>query len=186
MMSGRKEWMLGIPGHNELVSLDAVLLLVRGGQLRPTDLVKKLGEPWRAANEVTDLAQHFVDVPGQAVPKAIEASPPKPAETARPSEPIRSTTDRVPRLQGGKTPDSSKSFPKIAAPPGARPAEERLAEAPRPPEDRGPIRSITSRAPLASAPKPTPPPPAAPAPAPTPASSVKEEPRPATRRAVLQ
>src|SRR5207244_6271715 len=55
-MSARKEWMLGIPGHNELVNLDAVLLLVRGGQLRPTDLVKKLGEPWRAANEVTELA----------------------------------------------------------------------------------------------------------------------------------
>ena len=47
-MSARKEWMLGIPGHNELVSLDQVLLLLRGGQLRPTDLVKKLGEPWRA------------------------------------------------------------------------------------------------------------------------------------------
>ncbi|HVR82800.1 MAG TPA: hypothetical protein VMU54_00725, partial [Planctomycetota bacterium] len=184
-MSGRKEWMLGIPGHNELVSLDAVLLLVRGGQLRPTDLVKKLGEPWRAANEVTDLAQHFVDVPGQAVPKAIESTPPKPAEAARSSEPIRSTTDKVPRLQGGKTPDSSKSFPKIAAPPAARPAEEKPAETPKPPEDRGPIRSITSRAPMASAPKPPPSPPA-PASAPASAPPVKEEHRPATRRAVLQ
>src|SRR5579872_2240235 len=88
-MSGRKEWMLGIPGHNELVSLDAVLLLVRGGQLRPTDLVKKLGEPWRAANEVADLAPHFTDVPMQAA-KAAEF---KPSESARPAEPIRATTD---------------------------------------------------------------------------------------------
>jgi len=135
-MSGRKEWMLGIPGHNELVSLEAVLLLVRGGQLRPTDLVKKLGEPWRAANEVTDLAQHFSDVPGQAIPKAVETVPPKPAESPRSSEPIRSTTDKVPRMQGGKAPDSSKSFPKI---------EAKTAEPQRSAEDRAPIRSITSR-----------------------------------------
>src|SRR5260221_13680651 len=156
MMSGRKEWMLGIPGHNELVSLEAVLLLVRGGQLRPTDLVKKLGEPWRAANEVTDLAQHFTDVPGQAIPKAVETIPPKPAESVRSSEPIRSTTDKVPRLQGGKAPDSSKSFPKMEAKTAERPAE-----------DRAPIRSITSRIPpvtAAPAPKPTPPPPPAPPP----------------------
>src|SRR5579862_9342165 len=139
-MSGRKEWMLGIPGHNELVSLDAVLLLVRGGQLRPTDLVKKLGEPWRAANEVADLAPHFSDVPMQAV-KAVETIPLKPSETARPAEPIRTTTDKVPRMLGGKTPDSSKSFPKM----GARPGEE------KPAEDRGPIRSITSRVPPATA-----------------------------------
>src|SRR5260221_13107976 len=138
MMSGRKEWMLGIPGHNELVSLEAVLLLVRGGQLRPTDLVKKLGEPWRAANEVTDLAQHFSDVPGQAIPKAVETVPPKSAESPRSSEPIRSTTDKVPRMQGGKAPDSSKSFPKI---------EARTAELQRSAEDRAPIRSITSRIP---------------------------------------
>jgi hypothetical protein len=158
-MSGRKEWMLGIPGHNELVTLDAVLLLVRGGQLRPTDLVKKLGEPWRAANEVTDLAPHFSDVPGQAVPKAVETIPQKPAETLRSSEPIRTTTDKVPRmLGGGKTPDSSKQIPKMG-----RTAEEKPAEAPKPAEDRSPIRSITSRIPPATA-APAPKEPAKPAP----------------------
>ena len=178
-MSGRKEWMLGIPGHNELVSLEAVLLLVRGGQLRPTDLVKKLGEPWRAANEVTDLAQHFSDVPGQAM-KAIETiAPPKPQEPPpRSSEPIRSTTDKISRLGGGKTPDSSKSFPKIKA---------ESPEVQRPAEDRAPIRSITSRIPPAAkptedkpAPKPTPPPPPAPAPV------VKEDVKTDTKRAPLQ
>src|SRR5689334_11467207 len=138
----RKEWMLGIPGHNELVTLDQVLLLVRGGSLRPTDLVKKLGEPWRAANEVSDLAPHFSDVPGQAAPKAaivVEAPPPKPQE--RSAEPIRSTTDRVPRTMGGKTPDSSKSMPKIDAKTLSNPPPERTAE------ERSPIRSITSRIP---------------------------------------
>ena len=80
MSSGRKEWMLGIPGHNELVNLDQVLLLVRGGSLRPTDLVKKLGEPWRAANEVTELAPHFGGgSTGAAAPKVqVETAPPPP------------------------------------------------------------------------------------------------------------
>ncbi|HLY11831.1 MAG TPA: hypothetical protein VKW04_21195, partial [Planctomycetota bacterium] len=187
-MSGRKEWMLGIPGHNELVTLDAVLLLVRGGQLRPTDLVKKLGEPWRAANEVTDLAPHFSDVPGQSVPKAVETIPLRPSETARPSEPIRSTTDKVPRtMGGGKTPDSSKSIPKMEAKPSTRPPED------RPAEDRSPIRSITSRVPPASgAPSPKEavrdtPKPSASAPPPIPmTSAVKEDVKSETRRTPLQ
>lgn len=180
-MSGRKEWMLGIPGHNELVSLDAVLLLVRGGQLRPTDLVKKLGEPWRAANEVNDLAPHFSDVPGQAVPKAavvLEAPPPKPVDAPR-GEPIRSTTDKVPRMPGGKTPDSSKSMPKI------RP-DEKPAEAPKPAaEDRAPIRSNTSRIPN-SAPKPTPPPAPLPSATASAAPAVKDELKSETKRAPIQ
>jgi len=150
MSSGRKEWMLGIPGHNELVTLDQVLLLVRGGQLRPTDHVKKLGEPWRSANEVSDLAAHFTDTPGGAAatrPTAEQPIPLKPSET-RQGEPIRSTTDRVPRSMGssmgGKTPDSSKSMPKIRAETGTKPPEE------KPAEDRAPIRSITSRIPPAT------------------------------------
>lgn len=189
-MSGRKEWMLGIPGHNELVTLDQVLLLVRGGSLRPTDLVKKLGEPWRAANEVSDLAPHFSDVPGGGAAKAaivVEPPPPKPAESPSRGEPIRSTTDRVPRLGGGKTPDSSKSMPKIESKPAEKPAEA-------PPRGE-PIRSITSRIPPAQ-PKPTPPPATPPTLPPPPAEkapektaaaapSVKEELKPATRRAVV-
>jgi hypothetical protein len=144
-MSGRKEWMLGIPGHNELVTLDAVLLLVRGGQLRPTDLVKKLGEPWRSANEVADLAPHFTNAPMPAA-KAVETIPLKPSETARTGEPIRSSTDKVPRMMGGKLADSSKSFPKMTS----KALEEKPAEA-RPAEDRSPIRSNTSRVPTATA-----------------------------------
>jgi hypothetical protein len=150
MSSGRKEWMLGIPGHNELVTLDQVLLLVRGGQLRPTDLVKKLGEPWRSANEVSDLAAHFTDTPGGAAVTRPTAEPPiplKPSET-RQGEPIRSTTDRVPRTMGasmgGKTPDSSKSMPKIRAETGTKSSDD------KPAEERGPIRSITSRIPPAT------------------------------------
>jgi len=184
-MSGRKEWMLGIPGHNELVTLDQVLLLVRGGQLRPTDLVKKLGEPWRAANEVGDLASHFTDgAPPTSSRPPAEPIPLKPSETARGGEPIRSTTDRVPRQMGGKTPDSSKSVPKIKDP-APKAAEE------KPAEDRAPIRSITSRIPPATSSIKEPPKEApreaakAPTP-PAPAPAVREDVKAETKRATVK
>ena len=145
-MSARKEWMLGIPGHNELVNLDQVLLLVRGGSLRPTDLVKKLGEPWRAANEVSELAPHFSGSPPPAAAKVqVETAPPpqKTADAQR-GEPIRTTTDRVPRT-GGKIPDSSKTIPKADPKPATK----------APDEEKGPIRSQTGRvATVSSPPKP--------------------------------
>jgi hypothetical protein len=145
-MSARKEWMLGIPGHNELVNIDQVLLLVRGGSLRPTDLVKKLGEPWRAANEVSELAPHFSGSPPPAAAKVqVEtAPPPSKSQDAQRGEPIRTTTDRVPRT-GGKIPDSSKTIPKADPKPATRP----------PDEEKGPIRSQTGRvATVSSPPKP--------------------------------
>lgn len=187
-MSGRKEWMLGIPGHNELVNLDAVLLLLRGGQLRPTDLVKKLGEPWRAANEVVELAPHFSSNPPPLAARAVAEPPPAKTPDVRPGEPIRSTTDRVPRALS-KPPDSSKTISKVdsrgepAAPPKpARPVDEKAPEAAapeaaKPPEEKGPIRSSTGRVNTIGSttradPKPAP---AAPAPVAPPKDEKKEE-----------
>jgi hypothetical protein len=143
-MSARKEWMLGIPGHNELCNLDQVLLLVRGGSLRPTDLVKKLGEPWRAANEVTELAPHFTNSPPPASTKPVDPIPLKANEAQR-GEPIRTTTDRVPRAGGGKMPDSSKQLQKVDAKgePAAAKSEAQRGE---------PIRTTTSRVATTSAP----------------------------------
>jgi hypothetical protein len=144
-MSARKEWMLGIPGHNELCNLDQVLLLVRGGSLRPTDLVKKLGEPWRAANEVTELAPHFTNSPPPVPTKPVDPIPLKANEAQR-GEPIRTTTDRVPRAGGGgKIPDSSKQLQKVDArgEPAASKSEAQRGE---------PIRTTTSRVATTSAP----------------------------------
>jgi len=138
-MAGRKEWMLGIPGHNELVALDDVLLLVRGGQLRPTDLVKKLGEPWRAANEVVELTPHFNEAPAAAAPH-LAPIPLKASETSRIQDPgARSSS---------KPPDSTRSVPKVdvKAPP-PKPAEPARAA-----EDRAPIRTTTGRVATVSAP----------------------------------
>ena len=114
-----KEWMLGLPGHNEVVTLDDVLLLVKGGALRPTDLVKKLGEPWRAASEVAELAPHFAP---EGPPKPKPAPRPEPARETRripppPPPPERKTTARA----TAKTP--SASDPAATKPSDSRPAK---------------------------------------------------------------
>jgi len=175
--TARKEWMLGIPGHNELCNLDQVLLLVRGGSLRPTDLVKKLGEPWRAANEVTELAPHFASAPPPPSYAPVEPMPLKASEAQR-GEPIRSTTDRVPKT-GGKIPDSSKSIQKV----DARGEPVAKTSAPPPPSEAAkgePIRTTTARVATVSSPpksetKGPPPQPPPPPPAPAPKEEKKPE-----------
>ena len=136
-----KEWMLGLPGHNEVVSLDDVLLLVKGGQLRPTDLVKKIGEPWRAANEYADLAPHFTGKP-TALPRPV---------------PERRATERIPKAE------TPRSTPRVAPRPSpterrtttgrvARASETRPAADTRPPaSDSRPPASDSKRVERASA-----------------------------------
>ena len=151
-----KEWMLGLPGHNEVVSLDDVLLLVRGGQLRPTDLVKKIGEPWRAANEFPELASHFTGKP-------TAVAPPRPAPERRP-------TERVPKVDPPKAaaPPRPTSRPspterrsttgRVARPSETRPpaAETRPGSDTRPPaSDSRPIEKtpVSDETPAAPAPR---------------------------------
>ncbi len=119
-MASRKEWMLGLPGHTELVAREELARLIAGGQLRETDLVKKLGEPWRAAGEIAELAEFFRPPergksPGAAprahkaeeqgrpsarVPKAEPAAAARPVQPApRREEPARKTTSDVPRAE---------------------------------------------------------------------------------------
>jgi hypothetical protein len=93
-----KQWMLGLPGHNEVVRLEDVLLLVKGGQLRPTDLVKKLGEPWRAANEVPELKDYFVEAKPGAAQRRPEPPEPKAEPVAAPTrEAAGAKTARLPQ-----------------------------------------------------------------------------------------
>jgi hypothetical protein len=114
-MSDKKEWMLGLPGHDEVLRLEDVLLLVRGGQLRPTDFVKKLGQPWRAANEIPELMPYFRDETGR-----------RPSETAAPAagrgDPARSTTGSVPKAD--RPPPTSRTSANVPAK-AARPATAR-------------------------------------------------------------
>lgn len=152
-VASAKQWMLGLPGHNEVLKLEEVLLLLKGGQLRPTDLVKKLGEPWRAANEIPELMEYFTDpkkmasiVDGMGVPtKPPEEKPvrqgatgpvakaPSPNTTRIPppsAAPARPTTARstVPERKSAAPPP--KPAPAISSAPTQR-AEVRPSEAPK-------------------------------------------------------
>jgi hypothetical protein len=164
-MNGKKEWMLGLPGHNEVVRLEDVVLLVKGGQLRPTDLVKKLGEPWRAANEVPELLEHFKE------PRPSSA-PPAPAEAAAPAAKPRLSTPEPARLAA-----TTRSVPKADPParstrvPPPEPATSKAARAAAATTERREAPPAPA-APPASAGKP------AAAPAPEPAPKGKERTRP--------
>ena len=155
MSSPRKEWMLGIPGHSDVVRLEDVLLLIRGGALRATDLVKKQGEPWRTANEISELSAIFAEVeeaarkapaPVPAVPVApAAATPPAPASPPPPPpapEPRRTTTDRVPKPRG--LPESTRRV-SVESPAPAR--TERREES----KSTDPSRAGTARVPSADA-----------------------------------
>jgi hypothetical protein len=102
-----KQWMLGLPGHNEVMRFEEVLVLVKGGQLRPTDLVKKLGEPWRAANEMPELLEYFTEPRRfapmrEAAKKEEDPTPPPPPAPAKAPPPaptartLRPMTARMP------------------------------------------------------------------------------------------
>jgi hypothetical protein len=133
-----KEWMLGLPGHNEVVTLDDVLLLVKGGALRPTDLVKKLGEPWRAANEVAELAPHFAPQ-GPSRSKAPRPEPPRESSRRTAPSPDRRTTARAEtKVPSASDPASTKaSDSRPPKPPGESTDVPKAAE-PKPAETRGP------------------------------------------------
>lgn len=124
-----KQWMLGLPGHNEVMRLEDVLLLLKGGQLRPTDLVKKLGEPWRAANEIPELAEYFSD------PKKMEAIADGPGISTKAPEEKPPAKSAAP-VSRAPSPNTTRIPPPAAAPPTtarAVPPEKRPAPAKPPP-----------------------------------------------------
>lgn len=122
--------MLGLPGHQGEVTLEDVILLVEGGQLRPTDLIRRRGEPWRAANEIPELMDRF-EAPPAAKPPA-----------ARPSRGI--TTRNVPKVDPGpartrrRTARATTRIPTESRPPAeaARPEPaKKTSEETRPAEE---------------------------------------------------
>lgn len=136
-----KEWMLGLPGHNEVVTLDDVLLLVKGGALRPTDLVKKLGEPWRAANEVPELVSHFGGTapPPKDKPRISMPAPPPPP----PRETARKTVVPPPKITQRaevKAP-ASESKPSDSKPADTKPSDSRP---PKPGEETDIVKPVSA------------------------------------------
>lgn len=179
-MSAKKEWMLGLPGHNQLMTLDEVGLLVRGGQLRTTDLVKKLGEPWKSAGEMQELETFFEEAEAadaaakaakNAPPKsapvektAVKAAPAKPPETARAAAktevrqpPVRPTTARYEVEKAPPPPKPTaeeKALAEEKTPPPAPPPPPEEPK-PKPVEEKKPA-ARTERVKKAPPPKPPP------------------------------
>lgn len=89
-MIGKREWMLGLQGHQDLVSLDEVVLLIRGGQLRETDMVRRGEEPWRNAGEIADLQPFFRGETPKAMP---------PGETDTLLQPSSTETHALPEVE---------------------------------------------------------------------------------------
>ncbi len=125
MSESGKEWLLGLPGHTEFIALEEVVRLVMGGQLRETDLVKRIGEPWRAASEIPKLAAFFREAAGAAgSPGPITSihapqEPPRSAsEILKAESPLRqSLLDRLAEIKAAPAPGRSDDSP--PAPPRA-------------------------------------------------------------------
>lgn len=151
-MASGKEWMLGLPGHNELVTLEEVARLISGGQLRETDLIKRVGSPWRAANEVPELMGYFGAPPLRVREREEPERKPAPEPAAQPSkaattrhpkaEPSGRATARITRHDGPASTRHAplrKTHPPASAsrPPAEKPAESKPAES-SPPEPAPP------------------------------------------------
>lgn len=148
-MPSAKVWMLGLPGHEDLVTLEEVARLISGGQLRETDLVKKIGSPWRAANEIPELLTYF----GGKSPLRVREGP-KPSTTRVPAADVKPTS-RVPKAEG--SPRDTRP-PSASRPPREGPRKTHPPSASRPPEARKPVET---RAPDPPLPEDVPRPPAA-------------------------
>jgi hypothetical protein len=161
--------MLGLPGHTDMLAREDVVRLITGGQLRENDLVKKLGEPWRAANEVPELVEYFLR------PQLKPKDPPKPTTwVPKVTEPPRKETARVPRADPPPAP---------AKPPMPPPKHEdhphKTAHDPAPPEPPRKLKFTRPPEPPPAEKKPEPPPPpkaAAPKPEPPKPEPPKPEP----------
>lgn len=182
--------MLGLPGHTDMLAREDVIRLISGGQLRENDLVKKLGEPWRAANEVPELVEYFLR------PQLKPKDPPKPTTWVPKADPPRKETARVPKADPPAAPSKPAPSPPPKPedpPPPAEPPRKlkftRPPDPPAPPEKKPQPPSPAPEPPREEPPKkPEPPPPPRPepgkaeAPAPTPAAPGKPETREIPRR----
>src|ERR1043166_310107 len=144
-----QQGMLGLPGHNEVMRLEEGPLPVKGGQLRPTDLVKKLGDPWRAANEVPELMVYFNDprkmasiADGAGLGMKAAEEKPGPAVVVEEKAPPRETARQTGVQPGARSPSPATSkIPKeSSAPPRPAAARPPLPEKKTPTLQKGDTR----------------------------------------------
>lgn len=82
-----REWMVGLQGHMDLLTLSEVVRLIKGGQLRRTEMVKRGSDPWRTVSDFPTLVKHFArDSSSSTFLPAAESSEPQ-RPTVRPAAP---------------------------------------------------------------------------------------------------
>ena len=59
MTEGSKEWMVGLPDHPDLLSMEDLLRLIQLGQIRETDLIRRTGDTWHAAGDISEFQKSF-------------------------------------------------------------------------------------------------------------------------------
>lgn len=132
MNGSKREWMIGRQGHTGMLTIDELAGLIRAGQLREQEMVKRQGQPWKPAREVPELAAYFGGaVPGGVpeertimFPPPVAAAPPAPAPEPEPEPapgPDRSATPPVGRVEE----PTPLPMPAVsAAPPAKKKVEE--------------------------------------------------------------
>ncbi len=51
--------MVGLPDHPDLLSMEDLLRLIQLGQIRETDLIRRTGDTWHSAGDISELQESF-------------------------------------------------------------------------------------------------------------------------------
>jgi len=111
MSEPKREWMIGHQGHTGLLTIDEVAVLIRGGQLREQEMVKRQGLPWRAAREIPELQGFFKG--GAPAPRAETKAAPVP-EADVPTMKGSSPAAKPATGKFGTRPLGGPRFPRLA------------------------------------------------------------------------
>ncbi|MBI2933507.1 MAG: hypothetical protein HYY16_17840 [Planctomycetes bacterium] len=111
----RREWMVGLRGFSGLLTAEEVVSLMRAGQMREEDLVKRRDEPWRPAREIAELAALLQSATAGTLPLPSpgEVAPPKTVPAAE--RPSRFRRLDAYRGQERKEAASTATRPKVEA-----------------------------------------------------------------------
>jgi hypothetical protein len=195
MAEAKREWMIGHQGADGLATLDEVVRLIKGGQLRETEYVKRGAEPWRAAIEVPELQAHFAS---RSAARSGTRRIPAPTESKKsPTGQVPKVTAPAPKpaTAASAAPKGASKTSKLAAAlaamrsqakPAGKPATQKIQKVERPPTEKIAKVVAPPEETVAEEEAPKPPPRPLPKPAPPPPPPKQEESRSAQTSGATQ
>lgn len=117
MTEERKEWLVGAPEFKDRsFTLSEVRELIRDGRIHVSDLVLRIGDVWKSAQDYTELAPEFSAQPAVTPPSppAVVAREPSP-----PAAPRRATEPRISVKMPSPPPPPTPPAPMPPQPPKA-------------------------------------------------------------------